>query len=88
MRSSDRVAKLRLLIVEPRARGLGIGRHLVEQSLEFARCSGYRSISLWTQKALTRARRIYAQAGFKLMSSRRHRKWGVNMIGETWQRCL
>jgi DNA-binding MarR family transcriptional regulator/GNAT superfamily N-acetyltransferase len=88
MRSSQKVAKLRLLIVEPEARGLGIGRHLVEQSLEFARRAGYESMTLWTQKILTSARKIYAQTGFKLVGSSRHRTWGVNMIGETWQRRL
>ena len=88
MRSSREVAKLRLLIVESKARGLGIGRHLVEQSLEFARRAGYESMTLWTQKVLTSARKIYAQTGFKLVGSRRHRTWGVNVIGETWQRRL
>jgi len=88
MRSSHEVAKLRLLIVEPQARGLGIGRHLVEQSLEFARRAGYESMTLWTEKVLTSARKIYAQTGFKLVGSRRHRTWGVNVIGETWQRRL
>jgi DNA-binding MarR family transcriptional regulator/GNAT superfamily N-acetyltransferase len=85
MRSSEKVAKLRLLIVEPEARGLGIGRQLVEQSLEFARRAGYQSMTLWTQKILTSARKIYAHTGFKLVGSSRHRTWGVNMIGETWQ---
>lgn len=88
MRSTAKVAKLRLLIVEPKARGLGIGRRLVEQSLEFARRAGYETMTLWTQKILTGARRIYAQTGFKLVGSRRHRTWGVNVIGETWQRRL
>jgi DNA-binding MarR family transcriptional regulator/GNAT superfamily N-acetyltransferase len=88
MRSSQKVAKLRLLIVEPKARGLGIGRQLVEQSLEFARRAGYQSMTLWTQKILTSARKIYAQTGFRLVGSSRHRMWGVNVIGETWQRRL
>jgi GNAT superfamily N-acetyltransferase len=88
MRSSEKVAKLRLLIVEPKARGLGIGRQLVEQSLEFARRAGYESMTLWTQKILTSARKIYAQTGFRLVGSSRHRMWGVNVIGETWQRRL
>ena len=88
VRSSEKVAKLRLLIVEPKARGLGIGRHLVEQSLEFARRAGYQSMTLWTQKILTSARKIYAQTGFKLVNSSRHRTWGVDVTGETWQRRL
>ena len=88
VRSSEKVAKLRLLIVEPKARGLGIGRQLVEQSLEFARRARYESMTLWTQKILTSARRIYAQTGFRLVGSRRHRTWGVDVIGETWQRLL
>ena len=69
MRSSQKVAKLRLLIVEPEARGLGIGRQLVKQSLEFAGRAGYQSMTLWTQKILTSARKIYAQTGFKLVGS-------------------
>ena len=88
MRSSEKVAKLRLLIVEPKARGLGIGRQLVEQSLEFARRARYESMTLWTHKILTSARRIYAQTGFRLVGSRRHRTWGVDVTGETWQRLL
>jgi DNA-binding MarR family transcriptional regulator/GNAT superfamily N-acetyltransferase len=88
VRSSEKVAKLRLLIVEPKARGLGIGRQLVEQSLEFAGRAGYESMTLWTQKILTSARKIYAQTGFKLVGSSRHRTWGVDVTGETWQRRL
>jgi GNAT superfamily N-acetyltransferase len=88
MQASAKVAKLRLLIVEPKARGRGIGRDLVEQSLNFARRAGYESMILWTQNVLKSARRIYAEAGFKLISSRRYRTWGVSMVGETWQRRL
>jgi DNA-binding MarR family transcriptional regulator/GNAT superfamily N-acetyltransferase len=88
VRSTGKVAKLRLLIVEPRARGLGIGRRLVEQSLEFARGAGYKSMELWTQKVLKSARKIYLDMGFKLVASKRHRMWGDDVIGETWKRPL
>jgi DNA-binding MarR family transcriptional regulator/GNAT superfamily N-acetyltransferase len=88
VRSTGKVAKLRLLMVEPGARGRGIGRRLVEQSLEFARDAGYKSMELWTQKVLKSARKIYLDMGFKLVISQRHRTWGDDVIGETWKRPL
>jgi DNA-binding MarR family transcriptional regulator/N-acetylglutamate synthase-like GNAT family acetyltransferase len=85
MRKSDEVAKLRLLIVEPAARGLGIGRRLVEECIDFARNVGYRSITLWTNDVLIAARNIYQQAGFRLIASAPHRDFGPPMVGEDWE---
>jgi DNA-binding MarR family transcriptional regulator/predicted GNAT family N-acyltransferase len=82
------VAKLRMLLVEPPVRGLGLGRRLVEECVSFARASGYRDVSLWTQSVLEAARRLYAQAGFKLMASEPHAQFGVPLVGETWSQKL
>ncbi len=85
VRTSDAVAKLRLLLVEPKARGLGIGRALVEQCIEFARAAGYSTMTLWTQSVLTGARKIYRDQGFKRVATAQHREWGVDVVGETWE---
>ena len=85
VRKSPRVAKLRLLLVEPSARGLGLGAQLVGECVRFARDAGYRKVILWTQSELTAARRIYQRNGFQRTESHRHRSFGRNLVGEIWQ---
>lgn len=84
VRQSDDIARLRLLIVEPAARGLGIGRRLVAECIGFARNAGYRGITLWTNDVLVAARGIYRQAGFSMVASAPHRDFGPPMVGEDW----
>lgn len=80
----DGVARVRLLLVEPKARGLGIGARLVDELVRFARGAGYRKITLWTHSVLTAARHIYQEAGFKLMRSEEHQSWGQPVVSEHW----
>ena len=85
MQDTEEIARLRLLLVEPKARGLGIGARLVEEALRFAREARYRKVTLWTQSVLTGARRIYERVGFKLIQQESHDTFGKELIGETWE---
>jgi len=84
----ENVARLRLLIVDSRARGLGIGKRLVDEAVRFARSAGYGRISLWTSSQLTAARAIYSAAGFKLIRSEAHHDFGKDQVSETWEMSL
>jgi DNA-binding MarR family transcriptional regulator/GNAT superfamily N-acetyltransferase len=88
VKDTDEVARLRLLLVEPSARGLGIGQKLTDECVNFARERGYRSITLWTHSVLTAARHIYAKAGFTLTSSEPRHSFGQDVVAEYWDLTL
>jgi GNAT superfamily N-acetyltransferase len=85
VRKSKTVARLRLLIVDAEARGLGIGAGLVDECIRFARGAGYRTITLWTHQQLLAARRLYQNAGFRCVREEPTRSFGQNLVDETWQ---
>lgn len=82
---TEETAKLRLLLVEPAARGLGLGKRLVEECIAFAKQAGYRSIVLWTQDILQAAQHIYKTAGFQLVREEPHCEFGIPMTGQIWE---
>ena len=88
VRKSDTVAQLRLLYVDPAARGLGIGSKLVEECLRFARAAGYTEMMLWTNSVLAEARRIYQRTGFSLTGEEPHHSFGTDLVGQHWSRKL
>ncbi|HEX4062524.1 MAG TPA: helix-turn-helix domain-containing GNAT family N-acetyltransferase [Streptosporangiaceae bacterium] len=88
MRKDDATAQLRLLLVEPSARGLGVGARLTQECLRFARSAGYERIMLWTQDCLAAARHVYQQAGFELVEEDKHHSFGQNLVGQIWSRSL
>jgi GNAT superfamily N-acetyltransferase len=88
VRKDAATAQLRILLVDPAARGLGLGARLVDECLRFAAAAGYKRVELWTNDVLVSARRIYEAAGFRLVAQERHHSFGHDLVGQTWTRDL
>ena len=88
VKESEDVAKLRLLLVVPKARGLGLGTRLVKECIRFARRSGYQKLTLWTNDVLVEAREIYKKNGFKLVKEEHHHSFGQDLVGQNWDLML
>ncbi len=85
VKNTKTTAKLRLLLIDPKARGIGLGKRLVDECIAFARAKGYRKLVLWTQSNLAAARHIYRSTGFRLARRQRHREFGYDLTGEYWE---
>jgi DNA-binding MarR family transcriptional regulator/N-acetylglutamate synthase-like GNAT family acetyltransferase len=85
---SEKVARLRLLLVEPKARGLGLGTRLVEECIRFSKRNGYEKLVLWTNSVLEAARHSYKKLGFELVEEEKHHSFGHDLVGETWEKSL
>ena len=88
VKETEKVARLRLLLVDPVARGRGLGTRLTDECIRFARQCRYQSITLWTHKVLSAARHVYERAGFRLTSSEPRRSFGQNVVSEYWDLAL
>ena len=84
VRKDDETAQLRILLVTPEGRGMGLGRGLVDRTVAFARAAGYRRVVLWTNDPLAAARRIYLERGFRLVDEERHRSFGAELVGQNY----
>lgn len=88
VRQDDAVAKLRMVLLAPEARGLGVGKQLVRACIDFARNAGYERMTLWTNDVLHAARAIYLAEGFSLIAEERHHSFGQDLVGQNWERSL